>query len=134
MDIIAIARGPTRGLYFVVSGPPKCGQLPVKLMELPTDMEPPFRARLVKSRYGAVLTNITKIDFNGFLLENYDQLIEGEVHGNVLEGVVCNKRVRIKILDPTVSGPVLAVIPTIGRRKTLPNVAVTLFAYRLQLV
>ncbi len=133
MEIVVIDRGPHTGLYYVATAPPRCGQLPVKLMELPTNAEPPFKANLLKTRWGAALLNITPLDLDEWLLEHLDQLIEGEVTDGVLEGVVCNRKIQSKILDPSISGPVFAVVPVTRRTKTPPPLVLTLLAYRIQI-
>jgi hypothetical protein len=102
-------------------------------MELPTNAEPPFKADLLKTRRGTALLNTTPLDLDEWLLEHLDQLIEGEVKDGVLEGVVCNKRLQVKVLDPSVSGPVFAVVPVARRKKTLPPLVLTLLAYKIQI-
>ncbi|ACB39589.1 hypothetical protein [Pyrobaculum neutrophilum] len=129
MEYIALTRGPARGLYYIAAGAPRCGQIRVRLAELPTDAEPPFKARPMK--YGVV---VEKTDLESYLLQHIDQLIEGEIRGGVLDGVVCNRRVAIRVLDPTISGPVLAAIPVTRIGRFPPKAALTLLAYKLQLV
>jgi len=133
MEIVVIGRGPRPGLYYVVTAPPRCGQITVKLMELPTNAEPPFKADLLKTRRGTALLNTTPLDLDEWLLEHLDQLIEGEVKDGVLEGVVCNKKLQVKVLDPSVSGPVFAVVPVARRKKTPPPLVLTLLAYKIQI-
>jgi hypothetical protein len=134
MEIIAVGRGPRPGLYYVATAPPLCGLLPVKLVELPTNAELPFKANLLKTRRGAALLNIIPLDLDEWLLQHLDQLIEGEVTDGVLEGVVCNKKIRAKVLDRSISGPVLAAVPIVKKTKRLPNVLFTLLAYRIEIV
>jgi hypothetical protein len=133
MEIVVIGRGPRPGLYYVATAPPRCGQITVKLMELPTNAEPPFKADLLKTRRGVALLNTTPLDLDEWLLEHLDQLIEGEVKDGVLEGVVCNKKLQVKVLDPSVSGPVFAVVPVARRKKTPPPLVLTLLAYKIQI-
>ncbi|KUO91033.1 MAG: hypothetical protein ACO2PM_20195 [Pyrobaculum sp.] len=133
MEIVVIGRGPRPGLYYVAAAPPRCGQITVKLMELPTNAEPPFKADLLKTRRGTALLNTTPLDLDEWLLEHLDQLIEGEVKDGVLEGVVCNKKLQVKVLDPSVSGPVFAVVPVARRKKTPPPLVLTLLAYKIQI-
>jgi len=133
MEIVVIGRGPRPGLYYVATAPPSCGQITVKLMELPTNAEPPFKADLLKTRRGTALLNTTPLDLDEWLLEHLDQLIEGEVKDGVLEGVVCNKKLQVKVLDPSVSGPVFAVVPVARRKKTPPPLVLTLLAYKIQI-
>jgi hypothetical protein len=133
MEIVVIGRGPRPGLYYVAMAPPRCGQITVKLMELPTSAEPPFKADLLKTRRGTALLNTTPLDLDEWLLEHLDQLIEGEVKDGVLEGVVCNKELQVKVLDPSVSGPVFALVPVARRRKTPPPLVLTLLAYKIQI-
>lgn len=133
MEIVVIGRGPRPGLYYVTTAPPRCGQITVKLMELPTNAEPPFKADLLKTRRGTALLNTTPLDLDEWLLEHLDQLIEGEVKDGVLEGVVCNKKLQVKVLDPSVSGPVFAVVPVARRKKTPPPLVLTLLAYKIQI-
>ena len=133
MEIVVIGRGPRPGLYYVATAPPRCGQIAVKLMELPTSAEPPFKADLLKTRRGTALLNTTPLDLDEWLLEHLDQLIEGEVKDGVLEGVVCNKKLQVKVLDPSVSGPVFAVVPVARRKKTPPPLVLTLLAYKIQI-
>jgi hypothetical protein len=133
MEIVVIGRGPRPGLYYVATASPRCGQITVKLMELPTNAEPPFKADLFKTRQGTALLNTTPLDLDEWLLEHLDQLIEGEVKDGVLEGVVCNKKLQVKVLDPSVSGPVFAVVPVARRKKTPPPLVLTLLAYKIQI-
>jgi hypothetical protein len=73
------------------------------------------------------------VDLDEWLLEHLDQLIEGEVENGVLEGVVCNKKVRMRVLDGSVTGPVLAAVPVVRRTKKHPPVVFRLIAYKIQL-
>ncbi|AAL63564.1 hypothetical protein PAE1560 [Pyrobaculum aerophilum str. IM2] len=132
MDIIAIMRGPGPGLYYVATSPPHCGVLKLRLAELPTNLEPPFRATYLKTRHGTALINITRIDLDQFLLDHYEHLIEGEVEAGVLRGVVCNKEITAKVLDKSITGPVLAAVPVTKGRK-IPHIIPTLLAYKLQI-
>ncbi|MFN7106535.1 MAG: hypothetical protein ACK4M3_08165, partial [Pyrobaculum sp.] len=116
--------------YYVAHSPPKCGQLSVKLMELPTDIDPPFSAYLVKSRWGTALLNITKIQLADFLFQHFENVIEGEAKGGVLEGVVCNKKVRIRVGEE-VRGAVLAVVPVVRNLKKLPPTAFVIYLYKV---
>ena len=134
MEIFALARGPWRGSYYVAAGPPRCGILPIRMEELPTDADPPFKATYVKTKHGVALVNIVKTDIEEYLINYMDQLIEGEINDGMLEGVVCNKKVKIKVLDRSLSGPVLAVVPVARNRKTIPKTALLLLAYKIQLV
>ncbi|MCU7788365.1 hypothetical protein ODS41_10635 [Pyrobaculum sp. 3827-6] len=134
MEVIAIARGPAPGLYYIATAPPRCGLLRIKLAELPTDAEPPFKATYIKTRHGTALLNISKINIDKYLLDHLDQVIEGEVRDGVLEGVACNKKITIRVLDRSLSGPVIAVVPVYYRRRKIPQAVFTLLAYRLQLV
>jgi hypothetical protein len=52
----------------------------------------------------------------------------------VLEGVVCNRKIRAKVLDRSISGPVLAAVPIVKRTKRFPNILFTLLAYRIKIV
>ena len=133
MEIIVVGRGPRPGLYYIATAPPRCGLLPVKLVELPTNAEPPFKATLLKTRRGTALLNITPLDLDEWLLQHLDQLIEGEVTDGVLEGVVCNKRIRAKVLNRTISGPVFAAVPIAKKTKKLPSLLFTLLAYRIEI-
>ncbi|MGC9131156.1 MAG: hypothetical protein ACP5H5_06180 [Pyrobaculum sp.] len=134
MEVIALARGPAPGLYYIATAPPRCGLLRIKLAELPTDAEPPFKATYIKTRHGTALLNISKINIDKYLLDHLDHVIEGEVRDGVLEGVACNKKITIRVLDRSLSGPVLAVVPVYYRRRKIPQAVFTLLAYRLQLV
>jgi len=134
MEVIALARGPAPGLYYIATAPPRCGLLRIKLAELPTDAEPPFKATYIKTRHGTALLNISKINIDKYLLDHLDQVIEGEVRDGVLEGVACNKKITIRVLDRSLTGPVLAVVPVYYRRRKIPQAVFTLLAYRLQLV
>jgi hypothetical protein len=134
MEVIALARGPAPGLYYIATGPPRCGVLGIRLAELPTNAEPPFKATYIKTRHGTALLNISKIDIDKYLLDHLDQVIEGEVRDGVLEGVACNKKITIRVLDRSLTGPVLAVVPVYYRRRKIPQAVFTLLAYRLQLV
>jgi hypothetical protein len=134
VDVVALARGPRAGLYYITAEPPHCGAVRVKLVELPTDIEPPFRASLFRAQRGVMLLNMTRVRLDEFLLSHLDHVIEGEVKDGLLSGVVCNRRVRIRVLDRSVSGPVLALVPVASRVNKLPPLALTLYAYRLQLV
>ncbi|AFA39729.1 MULTISPECIES: hypothetical protein [Pyrobaculum] len=134
MEIIAVARGPWRGSYYIAVGPPRCGVLPIRLEELPTNADPPFKATYIKTKEGAALFNIVKVDIEEYLITYMDHLIEGEINNGVLEGVVCNKKVKIRILDRSFNGPVLAVVPVVGTRKKVPKTAILLLAYKIQLV
>jgi hypothetical protein len=134
MEVIAIARGPAPGLYYIATAPPRCGLLGIKLAELPTDAEPPFKATYIKTRHGTALLNISKINIDKYLLDHLDQVIEGEVRDGVLEGVACDKKITIRVLDRSLSGPVIAVVPVYYRRRKIPQAVFTLLAYRLQLV
>lgn len=51
----------------------------------------------------------------------------------MLEGVVCNKKVKLRVTDRTLSGPVLAVVPVAKRRRVLPRVAVVVYAYEVKI-
>jgi hypothetical protein len=102
-------------------------------MELPTNAEPPFKANLLKTRRGTALLNMTPLDLDEWLLQHLDQLIEGEVTDGVLEGVVCNKRIRAKVLNRTISGPVFAAVPIVKKTKKLPSLLFTLIAYRIEI-
>jgi hypothetical protein len=133
MEITVVGRGPRPGLYYVATAVPRCGLLPVKLMELPTNAEPPFKANLLKTRRGTALLNITPLDLDEWLLQHLDQLIEGEVTDGVLEGVVCNRKIRAKVLDRSISGPVLAAVPIVKKTKRFPNILFTLLAYRIEI-
>jgi len=133
MEIVVVGRGPRPGLYYVATAPPRCGLLPVKLMELPTNAEPPFKANLLKTRRGTALLNITPLDLDEWLLQHLDQLIEGEVTNGVLEGVVCNRKIRAKVLDRSISGPVLAAVPIINKTRRFPNILFSLLAYRIEI-
>ncbi|MFN3803939.1 MAG: hypothetical protein ACK4SY_02680 [Pyrobaculum sp.] len=130
MEIIALSRGPAPRTYYVAHSPPRCGQLAVRLMELPTDVDPPFTAYLVSSRWGTALLNIAKIHLADFLLPHLENVIEGEVKGGVLEGVVCNKKVKIRVGDG-VRGAVLAVVPVVKTMKKLPPTAFNLYLYNI---
>ncbi|MGB9704757.1 MAG: hypothetical protein ACPL3C_04865 [Pyrobaculum sp.] len=134
MEVIAIARGPAPGLYYIATAPPRCGLLGIKLAELPTDAEPPFKATYIKTRHGTALLNISKINIDKYLLDHLDQVIEGEVRDGVLEGVACDKKITIRVLDRSLTGPVIAVVPVYYRRRKIPQAVFTLLAYRLQLV
>jgi hypothetical protein len=134
MEVIALARGPAPGLYYIATAPPRCGLLRIKLAELPTDAEPPFKATYIKTRHGTALLNISKINIDKYLLDHLDHVIEGEVRDGVLEGVACNKKITTRVLDRSLSGPVIAVVPVYYRRRKIPQAVVTLLAYRLQLV
>ncbi|AET34233.1 hypothetical protein [Pyrobaculum ferrireducens] len=134
MEVIAIARGPAPGLYYIATAPPRCGLLGIKLAELPIDAEPPFKATYIKTRHGTALLNISKINIDKYLLDHIDQVIEGEVMDGVLEGVACNKKITIRVLDRSLSGPVIAVVPVYYRRRKIPQAVFTLLAYKLQLV
>ncbi len=134
MEVIALARGPAPGLYYIATAPPRCGLLRIKLAELPTDAEPPFKATYIKTRHGTALLNISKINIDKYLLDHLDQVIEGEVRDGVLEGVACNKKITTRVLDRSLSGPVIAVVPVYYRRRKIPQAVFTLLAYRLQLV
>ena len=134
MEVIALARGPAPGLYYIATAPPRCGLLRIKLAELPTDAEPPFKATYIKTRHGTALLNISKINIDKYLLDHLDHVIEGEVRDGVLEGVACNKKITIRVLDRSLTGPVLAVVPVYYRRRKIPQAVFTLLAYRLQLV
>jgi hypothetical protein len=100
MEIVVIGRGPRPGLYYVATAPPRCGQITVKLMELPTNAEPPFKADLLKTRRGTALLNTTPLDLDEWLLEHLDQLIEGEVKDGVLEGVCATRSYRLRCWTP----------------------------------
>jgi hypothetical protein len=47
--------------------------------------------------------------------------------------VVCNKKLQVKVLDPSVSGPVFAVVPVARRKKTPPPLVLTLLVYKIQI-
>ncbi|MEZ0318702.1 MAG: hypothetical protein ABWK05_01735 [Pyrobaculum sp.] len=132
MDIYVFSKaGP--GLYYIATSPPFCGQVEVKLAELPTNAEPPFKAELVRLR-GATFVKIQSFDLEEFLFQNLDHVIEGEVSGGILEGVVCNKKVRIKVASPSIEGPILGVVPVRKIRKAPPPVVYALYVYRLEIV
>lgn len=134
MEAIALTRGPAPGLYYIATAPPRCGVLRIKLAELPTNAEPPFKATYIKTRHGTALLNISKIDLGEYLLNHLDQVIEGEVRDGIFEGVACNKKITVKTLDKSITGPILAVVPIYDGHRKIPQAVPTLLAYRLQLV
>lgn len=60
MELLALAKGPLPGLYYVATSPPECGQIRVRLMELPTNEEPPFKAVAIRAGGGVALINLTR--------------------------------------------------------------------------
>jgi len=132
VELLALAKGPFPGLYYVATSPPECGQIRVRLMELPTNEEPPFKAVAIRAGGGVALI-ITKISLVEYLFQHIGNIIEGEVKNGVLEGVVCNKKVKLRVTDRTLSGPVLAVVPVAKRRRVLPRVAVAVYAYEVKI-
>jgi len=133
VELLALAKGPLPGLYYVATSPPECGQIRVRLMELPTNEEPPFKAVAIRAGGGVALINLTKISLVDYLFQHIGNVIEGEVKNGVLEGVVCNKKVKLRVEDRTLSGPVLAVVPVTKRRRVLPRVAVVVYAYEVKI-
>ena len=132
MDVYVFSKaGP--GLYYLATSPPVCGQVEVKLAELPTNAEPPFKAKLIKARGATAVVQIQNFDLEEYLFQNLGHIIEREVSGGLLEGVVCDRKVRAKVASP-VEGPILGVVLVQKIRKTIPPVVYTLYAYRLQLV
>jgi hypothetical protein len=93
----------------------------------------PQTPSLLKTQSGTALLNITPLDLDEWLLQHLDQLIEGEVTDGVLEGVVCNKRIRAKVLNKSISGPVFATVPIVKKTKKLPSLLFTLIAYRIEI-
>lgn len=127
MEILALARV-TPNLYVVTSKPPKCGQVEVKVLELPTTQEPPFKASLIRNKNGTALLNVEKIDLYDYLVNNFNHIIEGEVKNGILKGVACNRKIEVKTFTP-IAGPVLALVPVKRIRKRPPPVAFSLIAY-----
>ncbi len=128
MEIFALARGPHPRTYYVAQSPPRCGQIRIKLVELPTEAEPPFSARLLRGRWGSALVDIKKIDLFEYILQG--DVIEGEVKNGVLRGVVCNKTIVAKVAAD-IEGPVLAAVPVIRYQKKLPHTVFVFYAYRV---
>ena len=134
VEIVALTRGARPGLYHVALSPPRCGVVKTRLMELPTNIEPPFRAWLLKTKHGSLLVNIRRINIDSFILENLENVIEGEINNGLLEGVVCNKKIETRVLNTNLEGPVLAVLPVTREIRKFPRLVFNLLVYSLKLV
>lgn len=110
-----------------------CGQIEVEYAALPPPpVKPPAYVDVLRAPNGGVaLVNPRPLSEEELVLDHADQAIEGEIRRGRLEGVVCNKRVTMRVHIPY-NGPVLALVPVrkIGR---IPREAFRLIAYKLAL-
>ena len=130
--MIVLEQDPSTGLA-LIAGRIACGQIEVRHAELPPlPVRPPALVDVLRAPNGGMaLVNPRPLTEEELVLDSADQAIEGEIQGGRLEGVVCDKRITLKVHAPY-EGPVLALVPVrkIGR---IPREAFRLITYRIAL-
>jgi hypothetical protein len=120
------------GLGLALTGRSACGQIEVRPVEAPRPpVDPPFRAKLLRGARGIALVDVRRIDESSIVVRHWEDAIEGEVEGNILRGVVCNRPIEVEVPDGY-EGALRALIP-VARVGKPPKRAYRLIAYRLAL-
>ncbi|MEL9991385.1 MAG: hypothetical protein QXP98_07645 [Thermoproteus sp.] len=118
------------GLALVATGKIACGQIEVRHVPMPQPpIRPPASLEVLKAPNGGMaVVGAKPLAEEELVLEHWDEAIEGEIKRGRLKGVVCDRKVEIRVATKY-EGPVLALVP-VSRIGKPPKFAFRLLAYK----